>query len=235
MGLFDIFKKEKQKKEIKEPMNYMPNEKCENVQPNLWRYKTQDGEIKEGTIEYRTSENGEIQVDFHEKDIGVKQFYDTTRIIIGKLISDEQSGLYDCKVSWYNHDEPQILDKPDREIGNRVSYQDVLIGVDPRLVTTDTKYCFLLMKELLNWKRVNRYIENGLKENPSQPCGKYIGGIMDTEEGYKRCFDEKIGNISHNSSLMQSRRQEKQKRQEAYKQKEIERLQNQIQNINYSK
>lgn len=33
---------------------------------------------------------------------------------------------------------------------------------------------------------MNQYLENGLQESPEHPCGKYIGGMRKTENGYNK-------------------------------------------------
>ena len=100
-------------------------------------------------------------------------------------------------------------------------YRGVLAEIDLELLQTDPNYCNMVMKELLDKQRVERYLESGLQETPEHPCGKYIGGIRQTEKGYGKFFSTIVGKASHNSELMVNRKQEHREMIEKQRQKAI--------------
>ena len=79
--------------------------------------------------------------------------------------------------------------------------------------------------------RLEKYLENGLKETPEQPCGKYVGGVKKTEKGYTKFFSTIVGQASHNSELMVNRRKEHREMLERKKQKDIENKRAQIEKL----
>ena len=99
------------------------------------------------------------------------------------------------------------------------------------LLQTDENYCSVVMRKLLDQKRVIKYLEDGLQETPEQPCGKYIGGVKPTEKGYGKFFSLSVGRASHNSDLMINRRREYRESIEAKKQSEIANKKAQIQQL----
>ncbi len=210
MGLFDIFKKKE--KQIPE----MPKE----IQKQQ----------KEYNIEYSTTTDGRLQIDFLDNKAKVGQLYDTTRLVVGnKPIALAYQAVQNCLVSWYNQDDVILVGEG--ESLNAKSYKGILAQIDPILLETDEKYCVTVMRNLLEQNRVKKYLEDGLKENPERPCGKYIGGVKETEEGYKKIFSTAVGQASHNSELMVNRRKELRESIEAKKQKEIANKRAQIQKL----
>ena len=89
------------------------------------------------------------------------------------------------------------------------------------LLSVDENYCSVVMRNLLDQKRVLKYLEDGLQETPERPCGKYIGGVRPTEKGYDKFFSLPVGRASHNSDLMINCRRECRESIEAQKQREI--------------
>ena len=88
---------------------------------------------------------------------------------------------------------------------------------------------------------MEKYLENGLQENPEVPCGNYIGQLCYIPERgiYKKQFDPYIGDFSHNSTpQVERRRQHKLKLEERKrnaikeKQEQIAKLQQEIDDIN---
>lgn len=222
MGLLDKFRK-----------------KTENVQPEI--NNKEEIDLKTFDIEYGTTTDGRLQVDFYDMQADFKQFYDTTRLIVSdnplNLAGQE---VYNCIVSWYGQNDCQMLDERTGKFESQRSrqYRGVLAQIDLNLLKSDSDYCNKVMKGLLNKKRVERYLEAGLEETPGQPCGKYIGGVRQTEKGYSKFFSPAVGKASHNSNLMIKRRQEHRARIEAAKQKaiddkkaQIEKLQTEINDI----
>ncbi len=175
-------------------------------------------------VEYSPVSNGNLQVEFYDKDSDFKKFYDTTRLIIGRQpLNIEGHPVYSCAVSWYGHSDCQMFDEKTGKFDSlrAQEYRGVLAEIDLELLQTDPNYCNMVMKGLLDKQRVERYLESGLQETPEQPCGKYIGGVRQTERGYGKFFSTVVGKASHNSDLMVKRRQERREMIEAQKQKAI--------------
>lgn len=206
MGFLDIFKK-----------------KENNVQkPNIRLQMEQ----KPFDIKLRATNDGRLQVDFYDRESEFKNFYDTTRLIVSGIpLNIGGKDVYNCMVSWYGESDCQMMiDKATKEMSSlrAIDYREVLAEIDLDLLQTDTKYCEKLMKGLLNKSRVESYLENGLQEMPQRPCGQYIGGLRQTEDGYKKIFDAYIGRKSHNSSQMVEKRRERRKQIEDIKRRQID-------------
>lgn len=210
MGLFDRFKKNKQE----------TDKKVDNI--------SKDYEIK-----YGMSQDGRLQIDFYDRNIKVGQFYDTTRLIVDdKTVVLANQRVQNCIVSWYRQDDTIFSDPQyENESIDARSYKGVLAQIDPVLLQSDEKYCSNVMRYLLNKKRVNQYLENGLQESPEHPCGKYIGGMRKTENGYSKFFNIDAGIASHNSRLMVERRRENREKMEQKKRMEIDRKRAEIQKL----
>lgn len=207
MGLLDMLKKKS------------PEMKNETQKPR-----------KEYEIEYSTTKDGRLQIDFCDNRAKVGQLYDSTRLVVGNkpvMLADQE--VQNCLVSWYNQDDTVFAGEG--ESLNAKSYKGVLAQINPELLKTDEQYCMAVMKNLLEINRVNKYLEDGLKENPQIPCGKYIGGITRTDEGYRKFFSMLVGQASHNSELMVNRRREFRESIEAKKQAEIAKRKAQIQKL----
>lgn len=223
MGFFDRFKKDN-KQNIDNVVNVVNNNQTVNQLPF--------------DIEYSQMSNGNLQIEFYDKNPDFKKFYDTTRLIVSKQpVNIEGHRIYNCAVSWYGHNDCQMFDEKTGQFDSlrAQDYKGVLAEIDLELLQTDPYYCNIVMKGLLDKQRVERYLESGLQENPEIPCGKYIGGINQTEKGYGKFFSTIVGQASHNSELMVNRRQEYRQRLEAQKQQviaakkaQIEKLQNEV-------
>ena len=226
MGLFDRFKKNKQTKTDEPTINNMQQEN--NV--NNVQFVPYD-------VQYHN--NGSIQIEFYDRNSDFKTFYDTTRLIINNRLNIEGHQIYNCAVSWYGQNDCIMIDKTTgEELGRAGQYRGVLVELDLQLLLHDKNYHQMVMKGLLNKDRVEKYLNEGLKETPEIPCGKYIGGVRQTENGYKKFFDMEVGRSSHNSDLMKKRRQQNREmketqKQNAIKEKEaqIAKLQNELKNI----
>ena len=189
-------------------------------------------------VKYSITSDGKLQVDFHDLKKDFKQFYDTTRLIVdtNSAKKTEDSTVYDCLVSWYE-ERYEVLKKVGDSL-RALDYKDILAELDLDLLQNDEKYCKMVIKSLINEKRVERYLETGLQEEPELPCGKYVGGIFKTEKGYEKLFDPDIGKKSHNSLLMRNKRCEHREMIRASRQREIdeknaqiEKLQNEIDDL----
>lgn len=220
MGFFDRFKKS-DKQIIEDTVN--------NRQP--------EGQLP-FNVEYSPTSNGNLQIEFYDEDSDFKKFYDTTRLIVSRQpLNIEGHQVYNCAVSWYGQNDCQMLDEKTGKFDSlrAQEYRGVLAEIDLELLQSDQNYCSMVMKGLLDKQRVERYLENGLQETPEHPCGKYIGGVRKTEEGYGKFFSIIVGQASHNSELMIKRRQQRREMVEAKKQKaiadkkaQIEKLQNEL-------
>lgn len=169
------------------------------------------------SISYSTTKDGKLQVDFIDySKKPFDQFYDTTRLIVdanNPLINRDYTALYDCAVSHYGQDDAVYLDG-NKEFGRKNQYKDVQAEFNLALLQTDPTYCAFVMKALLNEKRLDKYLNDGLKNNPKIPCGNYVGAVLWTEQGYKKFFREDDGISSHFSEKMISKRLELMKRRQ---------------------
>lgn len=222
MGFFDRFKNRNK--------NNMENAVSNN----------QPVDIQTSEIRYSQTHTGNLQVEFYDKDYDAycKNFYDTTRLVIGRApMNIEGHPVYNCAVSWYKEGECRMRDPKTGEFDSLSAqdYRGVWTEIDIERLQSDKDYCTMVMKELLKQKRVEDYLENGLKDEPKLPCGKYIGGVRITETGCEKFFSTTVGKASHYSDLMVNRRKEYREEAEKQRLKEIDdkkaqiaRLQNEI-------
>lgn len=181
-------------------------------------------------VKYIQTDNGNLQIDFHDKNADFGKFYDTTRLIVGNLLNIDGHPVYNCAVSWYGDSDCQVYDKTTGILDSlrAQDYRGVLAEIDLRLLQNDPNYCNMVMKELLDKQRVESYLERGLQETPEQPCGKYVGGVRQTENGYRKFFSTVVGKASHNSKLMVNKRQKHREMIETQKQENIANKKSQI-------
>lgn len=192
-------------------------------------------------VKYSVLPNGNFQVEFYNRNAEFKKFYDTTRLIIGRqALNLAGHAVCNCAVSWYGKDDHQMVNEKTGQLESPRAgqYKGVLAELDLRLLQTDPNYCSMVMQDLMDKQRVERYLEDGLQEQPKVPCGKYIGGIRQSEQGYTKFFNPSVGLVSHNSDLMIGRRRERQamleeRRQQLVQNKkaEIARLQNEVNDL----
>ena len=150
-----------------------------------------------------------LQVEFHDTTANFKQIYDITRLLINKrplIMSGKE--VYNCLVSWYGSEDCQIFNEKSGsfESPRSIEYRNILAQIDLNLLQNDPDYCKIVMQNLLNIERVEKYLDMGLEETPERPCGKYIGGVMKFGNQYKKFFSEAIGKASHNSETMITKR-----------------------------
>lgn len=192
-------------------------------------------------IKYGLDANGNLQVEFYDKNSDFKKFYDVTRLIIARQpLNIKGHTVYNCAVSWYGRSDCQMFDEKTGRFDSlrAQEYRGVLAEIDLDLLQIDQNYCDMVMKGLLDKQRVERYLENGLQETVAQPCGKYVGGVKKTEKGYGKFFSTTVGRASHNSELMVERRHENRLMAEAKRQKiiadkkaQIEKLQREVESM----
>ena len=201
MGIFSRLFKKKDNQE-----NEMPT-MAENINPN--------------DIRITITKEGWLQIDYYNNKGRVGALNDSTRLVVTNTSEHlAQRYIPKCLVSHYNLTDCQPL------IGNgassREDYEEVLADVDINLLQTNYQYCKAVMRDLLDSKRVESYLERGLEENPKTPCGKYIGGIVLGKNGYEKLFYKDIGRESHYSPEMIAKRQRKRGEKEARLQRELE-------------
>ena len=222
MGLFDIFKKVKQKE------NKEQNEQNEQI----YKQEQQNEPQLPFEVFFSSNPNGTMQVDFYDKHPSAKQFYDTTRLVVDpRPMIMGNSEVLNAAVSWYGKNDAIVLDNSGNESGRRTIYRGILTQIDLNLLQTDANYCQIVMKDLLSQERVEKYLNQGMEENPEKPCGKYIGGVEKLQNVNVKFFDIAVGRESHYSDIMIRRRQEKAQRQEIERQKQINSKQEQIRKL----
>jgi len=223
MGLFDFFKnKDKSAEKIDTTSSHSPTQVPFD-------------------IEFSSTSNGNLQVEFFDNEADFKNFYDITRLILSRQPFDiEGHPVYNCAVSWYGKEDCQMFDEKSGRFNSlrSLEYRGVLAEIDLDLLQNDPSYCSMVMRSLLNQKRVERYLESGLQDSPEIPCGKYIGGVRKTDEGYGKFFSMVVGRASHYSDLMVNRRREhkemledRMKQAIEAKKAEIEKLQSELQSM----
>ncbi len=184
-------------------------------------------------------DNDNIQVDLYDENADFNKLYDSTRLILRRqALNMEGHQVYNCAVAWYGDCDHLELNRQTGQYESRRAsdYRGVLAEIDLNLLQSDPNYCHMVMTNLLDKQRVERYLERGLQENPEQPCGKYIGGVARREKGYIKFFSPDVGRASHYSTLMINRRQEHkieaERQQEiADKRAQIEKLQKEIEEM----
>lgn len=209
MGLFDIFKKN--------------NNTIKTTMPVQER--------KPFDVNYTYNKNGNLQVDFQDNDsrITLGQFYDVTRLIIcDENVELAGHKLCRCYVSWYGSTDAQYFDPIIEEQSRRNRYQEILVEINVEQMKNNPQYLVMLMRGLLKQSRVEEYLSKGLQDRPDRPCGKYIGGIQETQNGYGKIFNQTIGNVAHNMSEMRVKRAQYKKMEEARRAAEISYMQERI-------
>ena len=136
------------------------------------------------------------------------------------------STVNQCLISWYGQNDAIMVDFDPRE-----DYEIILATLDVDRMTTDTRYCTYAVKQLLNRKRVEEYLERGKsQEEPEVPCGNYVGTIVQEADGrLRKKFDCAVGRASHNSPYMLQVRKDIKEQMEQAKAKRREQLEAQIQ------
>ena len=214
MGFFDLFiKRKKDDNKIKEiKLNDVSNGQEQDIQI----ITPVDGGRK-------------IAIEYYNPDIKFGQFYDTTKIIIDK---EEQklgtSNVRECLISWYNEDDTIYSDYNSRE-----DYERILVSLDIDRMVSDEEYCSFAMRKLLNRERIMKYLQIGESSNePEVPCGNYVGGVREDEEGnLKKVFDIRAGRESHYSPYMMKVRKERRIKNEEARKEKKKRLEEEIKRL----
>lgn len=208
MGFFDAFKKQPKNQEPR------PVEKKEVERPHI----------------VKQSPEGRLQIDYRTPDKRLKEFYDMTRLIIdNKQININGRPFTQALVSWYGEDDCIRIDRAtNREISRRTDYSKIITQLDVNRLLNEPEYGNAVMNKLLDQGRVNRYLQRGLENNPSQPCGNYIGSIANRNGEYIKIFETDIGETVHNLPEMTEKRREYKQMREYALRKEMERKQHEM-------
>lgn len=217
MGLLDIFKRK--------------NKVEDNRQTNTTLRQVQN--LNEDKVSLNWTKDGGLQIDYTERHPDFQKFYDSTRLIIKRGVTNpENAQLYECLVSWYGEDDAIMLGENGEEISRRTDYKSILAEINTELLQKDSHYLQVVMKNLLERKRVEGYLARGMQENPENPCGEYIGGVEKLENGkYQKFFNTQIGRLSHFSSKMRNKRQQMKEFMEKNRQSELEEKRKQIKRL----
>lgn len=134
--------------------------------------------------------------------------YNITNLIIDpiELLIDNQI-LYKCKVSWFND---QTISPAGDTKYNKENPANIIIQFNLEKLVTDKKYFMFFMEELLDKKRVLKYLQYGMQENPVIECGNYIGYIDYDEKGYPtKYFDKDIAKQCHHLAEKEAERNQR--------------------------
>ena len=150
---------------------------------------------------YRIIKNGSVELQCKSKP-GKK--YNITNLIIDPIeLSIENQVLYKCKVSWFN-------DTSEKSEYNKENPVYIIIQFDLEKLVTDKKYFMYFMEELLDKKRVLKYQQYGMQENPTIECGNYIGYINYDKKGcLKKYFDKDIAKQCHRLAEKEAERKQR--------------------------
>ena len=88
-------------------------------------------------------------------------------------VGDKNQITYNCEVCSFNSNETI---RYYHGIPFPAFYREILVDIDPYLITHDKAYFECLMRDVLKKDRIEKYLAEGAKESPSQPCGNYVGG-----------------------------------------------------------
>lgn len=163
-----------------------------------------------------------------------KKFYDTTRLVVDTVPSKVNGvPVYSAYVAWYGQNDCVYLGDNGKDMGRRNQFTEVKLQLDMQKLYRDPRYQRILAEGLLDQNRVQRYMKDGLSENPERKCGNYIGGIGITPNtgNYCKVFNTNIGRIIHDSPTMVATRQKHRAEQERKRQQEMARKQAQIKKL----
>lgn len=215
MGLFDFLNKGKKESKI--------NNGALTPQKEF-------GQGQEEDVQVGYSDEGKrVQIEFFEPDVKFGQFYDTTRLIVDRAGHPLGNSIVnDCLISWYNQDDAIMAEFDPRE-----DYEQVLATLDVDRLVSDRSYCAFAMKQLLNRKRVQEYLERGKSlEEQEVPCGNYVGAVVQEPDGrLRKRFDCKAGRESHNSPYMSQIREKIRTKREEEKAKRKAELQAELESL----
>ena len=203
MGLIDLFRKNKK----------------------ITKKSLPEQEEKKDSYDIFINDEWKMQIDYIEGKPDFNKYYDTTTLII----EDSSSVIANCKVSWYNQYDTIIINRYNgREEDSRTNYKDILVKLNYGLLQSDDQYVKKLMVSLLDRRRVNSYLENGMMDNPEKPCGKYIGGVEKIEGEFKKSFENEVGKWAHNLPEMVEKRRKAKEYAERQRMEEVKRKKEQI-------
>ena len=202
MGLLDKFRNRRNKKDN----NIVPSEK----------------DIYE--ITFDKNQDGQY-VELYDTEADFKQFYDVTRLVdTGKVKQIEGHTLHEYLVSWYGHSDCTGCSINSEEGASRTDYKRIIAELDMDLLKEDSEYLKVVMLNLLEQRRVEGLLNNGLRENCKTPTGNYVGGVRKRLDGsrYETFLDLEIGKASHFSKEMIEKRNQQKVRKQSKQSKRTE-------------
>lgn len=212
MGFFDKFKKNNEKKQ--ESANFQP-------------VKPQD------RVELVGNMQTGITIDYYDAQSDFKKFYDTTCLQIydtTPVYTINGENIYNALVSWYGDSDCHYVDDYGYTHNTRrEETKEIQLGIDFNKLS-DPNYLRALCTRLLEEKRVQKYLDMGLEDNPKTPCGNYIGELFYDEEtgDYKKKFTRTVGLHSHNSPAQIDKRNKHKAKQEEKRINEIQKREDMI-------
>ena len=206
-------------------------------EPKVDENSTRREEYESHQIPLKFQQSNEL-VEYELFNRDSNKFYDTTKVKISRkpLIVNGKE-VYKLEVSWYgSSDAIYISSDGEGYRGRRDDYESVYAGIDLEKLQSDIGYLKFALEELLDQDRVQRYLKISEKTIPEindeiartgntriYPCGRYVGGVKETDRGFSKVFDPEVGRYCHELPEMQQQREEKRNSRIARQQAEIAR------------
>lgn len=184
-------------------------------QPEYKNAQSETNKTSESYMKFSDTGKTYLKIDYKSNDYG--KLDDATRLVVDTTPIEMPNGqkIYEAVVFWYNEENCVRLDENGREWYHEEKAVEMMNGKEFEFHTggakiklgidfnrlNDREYQKILMEQLLEQTRVQKYLNNGLKENPDMECGNYIGeiGINKDTGRYQKTFNPTIGKIVHNS------------------------------------
>lgn len=175
------------------------------------------------------TEDGSLCVEMINYGYNKGKFYDTVRLIVtNSPVTIAGKRVEQCYVSWYGQSDCVMFGRNGEEGGRRSDYSSVLAQINVEALLNNEAYRVMVLDSLFDQKRVERYLSEGLKDNPETPCGNYIGGVGIVKGQYRKYFSPEIGSEAHMLPELVNARQKIASQKEAARQAEIASLQSKL-------
>ena len=213
MGLFDRFKK---KEEPKIP-TYAPETQKQESLIESYSYTGKDGQSY-------------LECEYYDQNSDFKKFYDTTKLVICTTPEVLPSGrtVYSARVAYYGNNDAVYFGNDGQDMGRRNQFTKIRLGINFDKLLNDPEYQKVLMNGLLDQKRVERYVNAGLQDHPTNqmPCGNYVGCVdINQRTGkYGKIFDARLGEEVHNLPSQVNTREQYKQMQEQQREIRISKL-----------
>ena len=176
--------------------------------------------------------NGLVGYELYNIFSKIHKSYDTIRVkISNEPLNVNGKEVYKLGVSWFGSSWT-ILDGYE----DRAFRETVYAEIDLEKFQNNAEYLRYTLNELLDRSRVGRYLKISEKTIPEindeiartgnnriYPCGRYVGGVKETEDGFSKVFDPEVGRYCHELPEMQQEREEKRNLRIERQQEEIAR------------